>query len=206
MKYKYKKQLTKIKRIFQNPGDFKYLSVNKKVKQSGILLVIHESQELGASILALHIAEELKKNGIGVYIVSRQFGVMNDKYSSVAPTQIALTRSSYERICKFLYGKGFRKALMITASTGDLVRITKKCGFNVVSMIHELGQVVRMLHLEDATKEMLKFSDKVLFSTSIAKEQILNICGVCDYNKILINPQCKKLRNKSIYSKKSIQL
>ena len=50
MKYKYKKQLTKIKRIFQNPGDFKYLSVNKKVKQSGILLVIHESQELGASI------------------------------------------------------------------------------------------------------------------------------------------------------------
>ena len=61
MKYKYKKQLTKIKRIFQNPGDFKYLSVNKKVKQSGILLAIHESQELGASILALHIAEELKK-------------------------------------------------------------------------------------------------------------------------------------------------
>ena len=43
MKYKYKKQLTKIKRIFQNPGDFKYLNVNKKVKQSGMLLVIHES-------------------------------------------------------------------------------------------------------------------------------------------------------------------
>ena len=29
MKYKYKKQLTKIKRIFQNPGDFKYLTVAK---------------------------------------------------------------------------------------------------------------------------------------------------------------------------------
>ena len=38
MKYKYKKQLTKIKRIFQNPGDFKYLNVNKKVKQSGMAL------------------------------------------------------------------------------------------------------------------------------------------------------------------------
>lgn len=189
MKYQYKKQLTKIKRIIQNPGNIKYLSKNKKINQSGILLVIHESQELGASILALHIAEELVKNGIGVYIVSRQFGVMNDKYSCVAPTQIALTRGSYERICKFLYGKGFRKALMITASTGDLVRITKKCGFNVVSMIHELGQVVRMLHLEDATKEMLEFSDKVLFSTSIAKEQILNVCGVGDNDKILIKPQ-----------------
>ena len=189
MKYQYKKQLTKIKRIIQNPGNIKYLSKNKKINESGILLVIHESQELGASILALHIAEELVKNGIGVYIVSRQFGVMNDKYSCVAPTQIALTRGSYERICKFLYGKGFRKALMITASTGDLVRITKKCGFNVVSMIHELGQVVRMLHLEDATKEMLEFSDKVLFSTSIAKEQILNVCGVGDNDKILIKPQ-----------------
>ena len=71
MKYQYKKQLTKIKRIIQNPGNIKYLSKNKKINESGILLVIHESQELGASILALHIAEELVKNGIEVYIVSR---------------------------------------------------------------------------------------------------------------------------------------
>lgn len=189
MKYKYKKQLTKIKRIVQNPGDFKYLIGNKKVKQAGILLVIHESQELGASILALHIAEELKHQGVDAYIVSRQFGVMNEKYNKVAPLQIALTTRSYEGICHNLYKKGYRKALIITASNGDLVKLTKKCGFKVVSMIHELEPVIRMLHLEDATKDMLVYSDKVLFSTSIAKKQILSLCNVCDSTKICIKPQ-----------------
>ena len=197
MKYKYKKQLTKIKRIFQNPGDFKYLNVNKKVKQSGMLLVIHESQELGASILALHIAEELKHRGVDVYIVSRQFGVMNEKYNKVAPLQIALNTKSYEVICRNLYKKGYRKALIITASNGDLVEITKKCGFKVVSMIHELEQVIKMLHLEDATRDMLVYSDKILFSTSIAKNQILSLCKVCDSQKISIKPQGTYLKKPS---------
>lgn len=181
--------MTKIKRILQNPGDLKYLSLNKRAKQSGLLLVIHESQELGASILALHIAEELEHQGIAVYIVSRQFGVMNEKYNKVAPLQIALTTRSYEIICHNLYKKGYRRALMITASNGDLVEITKKCGFKVVSMIHELGQVIKMLHLEKAAREMLVYSDRILFSTSIAKNQILSLCKVCDSHKISIKPQ-----------------
>ena len=189
MKYKHKKKLTKIKRIIQNPFDIKYLSNSNTINKPGILLVIHESQELGASILVLRIAEELVKRDIGVYIVSRQFGVMNKKYSRVAPTQIALTRNAYEKICRYLYEKGFRKALMITASTGDLVRITKKCGFNTVSMIHELSQVIKMLYLENATREMLEYSDKIIFSTSIAKNQVLKLCNVCDNNRILIKPQ-----------------
>lgn len=36
-------------------------------------------------------------------------------------------------------------------------------------MIHELEQVIKMLHLEDATRDMLVYSDKILFSTTIAK-------------------------------------
>lgn len=189
MEYKYKKGLTKIKRILQNPKNLKYLHQSNKIKDSGILIVIHESQELGASILALHIAKELMEKEINVYIVSRQFGVLNDKYNEVAPTQIALTTNAYRKICENLFKKGFRKALMITASTGDLVKITKESGFEVVSMIHELDQVIKMLHLEDAVKEMIKYSDKVLFSTSIAKEQILRLSNMDDSKKIVIKPQ-----------------
>lgn len=198
MKYKYKKQLTIINRILQNPGDFKYLRKNKKMKQSGLLLVIHESQDLGASILALHIAEELKLQGVDVYIVSRQFGIMNEKYNRVAPFQIALTRKSYEAICRDLYKNGYRKALIITASNGDLVQITKKCGYNVVSMIHELEQVISMLNLENETKDMLLYSDKILFSTSIAKNQILKLCNVSDSEKIFIRPQGTYLKKPSL--------
>ncbi len=189
MKYEYKKKLTKIKRIMQNQGDLKYLKFNYKIDGPGLMLVIHESQELGASILALHIAEELIRRGVKVYIVSRQFGVMNDKYNAVAPTQIALTKISYKNICRKLFEKGFRRALMITASTGDLVKITQTCGFKVISMIHELNQVIKMLHLEDNVHEMIEYSDKIVFSTSIAKRQILDLCGINDSEKIVIKPQ-----------------
>ena len=208
MKYKYKKELTKIKRIVQNPKNLKYLKQSDRIEDSGILLVIHESQELGASILALHIAKTLVEKGINVYIVSRQFGVMNDKYNKIAPVQIALNTKAYKKICKNLSKTGFRKALMITATTGDLVKVTKECGFEVVSMIHELNQVIKMLHLEVAVKEMLKYSDKILFSTSIAKKQILELVNISDSEKVLIKPQgtyfCKP--SEKIIKKQSLLL
>ena len=207
MAYVCKKSLTKIKRIIQNPKDIKFLIPNKKVDAPGILMVIHESQELGASILALHISQELIKSGISVYIVSRQFGKMNEKYNQIAPFQIALSTEAYRKICKRQYEKGVRKALLITASTGDFAKITKECGYEVVSMIHELDQAIRMLHLENATKELLEYSDKVLFSTTVAKNQILKLCGAVDSNKIFVKPQgiyFEKPSNQEIEKQKQI--
>lgn len=189
MNYSIKKVLTRIRRIIQNPKDCKLLIAPKRISPDGILIVIHESQELGASLLALHTAEEMIRQGKNVYIVSRQFGKLNTEYQKIAPTQIALSKSKYQRICRMLYKSGYNKALMVTASTGDLVKTTKECGFEVVSMIHELGQVIEMLHLEKATNEMLACSDKVLFSTSIAKKQILELCDFQDSEKIVIRPQ-----------------
>ena len=189
MNYSIKKVLTRIRRIIQNPKDCKLLIAPKRISPDGILIVIHESQELGASLLALHTAEEMIRQGKNVYIVSRQFGKLNTEYQKIAPTQIALSKSKYQRICRMLYKNGYNKALMVTASTGDLVKTTKECGFEVVSMIHELGQVIEMLHLEKATNEMLACSDKVLFSTSIAKKQILELCDFQDSEKIVIRPQ-----------------
>ncbi len=197
MNYEIKKGLTRIKRIIQNPHDAKFLFANKSVMPSGVLLVIHESQELGASILTLRIAEEMINQGEHVYLVSRQFGRMNERYSKIAPVQIALTSRKYREICRHLYKKGYRKALMITASTGNLVKDTKECGYEVAAMIHELDQVITMLHLEKATKEMLEYSDKVIFSTSVAKKQILNLCGYKDNEKFFIKPQGTYFRKPS---------
>lgn len=205
MNYSIKKTLTSMRRIIQNPKDCKLLIAPKRISPDGLLIVIHESQELGASLLALHTAEEMVNQGKSVYIVSRQFGKLNTEYQKIAPTQIALSISSYKRICRRLYKNGYNKALMITASTGDLVKVTKEVGFEVVSMIHELGQVIEMLHLQKATNEMLEYSDKVLFSTSIAKKQILELCDYQDSEKIVIRQQgiyYKKPSEKIIFEQK----
>lgn len=184
-----KKEITRVRRIIQNPSDWKFLFQNKKIGKSGILLVIHESQELGASILALHITKELTNLGIDVYVISKHFGKMNKRYNEIAPVQVVYSLKSYKSILGRLYKRGFRRALFITAATGDLVRIAKEYGYEIISMIHELLPVIKMLHLENATKEMLDYSDKIIFSTSIAKKQILDFYNFVNYEKIFVKPQ-----------------
>lgn len=184
-----KKFLTTVRRAISNSQDIKRLCFDNNVQPGGVLIVIHESQELGASLLALRIASEMVQQGSNIYIVSRQFGRLNKEYSKIAPTQIVLFHRAYAQVCKKLSKKGYTRALLITAATGDLTKITKCAGFETISMIHELDKVIEMLHLEKATKEMLKYSDKVIFSTTFSKNPILKLLGEGDKKKFYVKPQ-----------------
>lgn len=174
----------------ESPSDIKYLKFSKPRKCNGIVVVIHESNPLGASLLALHTAEELVSQGESVYIISRQFGQLNKKYAAVAPLQIALTDKEYAAILtKLKQSYGFKRLLMITAAVGDLTKIGHDLGYSIVSEIHELASVIDFLKLQNATKQMLRYSDKVIFSTSIAKNEVLDLLHEQDSSKICIRPQ-----------------
>lgn len=185
-----KKKITKLRYAVENPLDVRYLKFTKPQRGNGIVVVIHESNQLGASLLALHTAEELVAQGESVYIISRQFGQLDKKYATVAPLQIALTDRQFAVILtKLKQNYGFKRLLMITAAVGDLTKIGHDLGYSVVSEIHELASVIEVLKLQDATKQMLRYSDKVVFSTSIAKNEVLDLLHEQDKSKICIRPQ-----------------
>ncbi|MBT8954737.1 glycosyltransferase family 4 protein, partial [Lactobacillus delbrueckii subsp. bulgaricus] len=124
-----KKKLTKLRYAVENPLDVRYLKFIKPQRGNGIVVVIHESNQLGASLLALHTAEELVAQGESVYIISRQFGQLNKKYATVAPLQIALTDRQFAVILtKLKQNYGFKRLLMITAAVGDLTKIGHDLG------------------------------------------------------------------------------
>lgn len=181
----------RIKNIVHNPTDARFCLFNKKVKPNGIVIVIHESNRLGASLLALHTAEELVKQGENVYIISLQFGELNEEYAKVAPLQIIFSKNKFRNTLKKLKDNyGYNRILMITAAVGEFTKEAKELNFMVISEIHELASVIEQLGLQNATNQMLTYSDKIIFSTSQARDEIVRLFGNnCDTKKIYVIPQ-----------------
>lgn len=189
-KVRVKKMIGRLRNIINNPFDWKYLFFNRKVSKDGIIIVIHESNYLGASLLALNTAKELKKKGYNVYIITLQFGELNKEYSKIAPTQIIFSKSKFKRTLMILKKQyNFSRILMISAAVGGYTKIAAELNYFVVSEIHELPSVIDLLDLKRETKEMIRYSDKVLFSTISAKKAVLKHLGFNDENKVLVKPQ-----------------
>lgn len=172
------------------PKDIKFIFFRKKIKTDGIVLVIHESNRLGASLLLLHTAEELVKHNKNVYIISLQFGELNKEYNKIAPVQIIFSKFRFKITLRKLKKQyGYKKILMITAATGDFVKSANDLDYQIISEIHELPFVIKSLGLINATKSMLIYSDNVIFSTEFAKEEILNLTNNKDSSKFVVRPQ-----------------
>lgn len=167
-----KSVLARLKLMAKNPSDIKYVKYSNS-ENGGIVLVIHESKRLGASLLLLRIAEEMVKQGEKVYIISKTFGELNAEYAKIAPVQIVLNSRQLKNTLERLKQGGFDRILVNTVSAGDVVPVAKDKGFYCVSLIHELEYVIKLLQLENKAKLMIENSDEIVFSTSVAQEEVL---------------------------------
>ncbi|URL83311.1 glycosyltransferase [Limosilactobacillus fermentum] len=186
-----KKLFNRIKRILTYPYDMKFLFFRKKrVKRNGIVLLIHESDRLGASLLLLHTAEEMVRRNKHVYIISLQFGELNSDYSKIAPTQVIFSKFRFKQILKRLKEKyGYSKLLMITAAVGGYAHIASNLDYQIVSEIHELPPVITKLGLQNSTRDMLLYSRKVLFSTNDEKNGVLRLVNIKDSDRFIVKSQ-----------------
>lgn len=203
-----KKIIYNVKLILNNLNNYKYLKIKKSCGNNGIVLLVHESRRLGASILALNIAKELVSQGENVYIITKRFGELNSEFAKIAPIQVIWNTTKLKKTLNYLHNKhNFNKAIANTALMGSYAKIANEEGYKVISLIHELGPVIQQLHAEQETKYLLKCSSKVIFSTKIAKNEVLDLLHLKDNKKYLIKPQgvyytkpsfniCRKEKNK----------
>ncbi|MGM9908382.1 glycosyltransferase family 4 protein [Limosilactobacillus vaginalis] len=203
-----KRIVGRIKNIIRYPSDYKFLKFNSgRVKQDGIVLVIHESNRLGASLLLLHTAEELKRRGENIYIITFQFGELNREYSMIAPTQIVFSKANFRNTLKKLeHEYGYNKALMVTSAVGEYVKIAHELDYQIISEIHELPVVIRQLGLESAVRQMILYSDKIIFPTLSAKKEVLSYVNLFPKNKIYVKKQgiyFKKPNTQVLYDESS---
>ena len=169
---------------------------NEKGKK--IIIITHALNETGAPILAFNIAKEFKNKDYQVVIVSLSDGPLEEKFTNInvpilSLHQDALSRSLYnpklfENIVISLYNKGFDKVITNTIISGITVPIFKKYGFNVISLIHEMGMSISLYDMKQGGRDITMYSDKIIFPDKLVYKEFINIFPE-DRKKSVIRPQ-----------------
>lgn len=184
--------------IVNNVKDFKYIIGEKtNLVDDGYVIVTHESELRGVSLLTLKIAEGFVNKGINVIILSRLFGPLNKLYAGITNTHIALTDRKLKRKLKHFYDCGYRKIYINSMMNGDVTLLSKKIGYDVINLIHETKSWTVESHNEYLGESILKYSDCVVYPTQILRKDIEGLCKIKSaYSQII--PQGLYLKNSKL--------
>lgn len=181
--------LVKIKRKLVNNNDviknLKYTdisyfanSVNTDIKNEKIILVSHSGGQGGAEVLLENIAKEMVKQCVDVIIFSRGDGPIIKRYKAIAPTYVLDTVENTIMAIEKFSSFGYKKVVLNTIVNGDLISEFKKNNYKVVSLVHELPGVIKMLKCEDRVLEIAKNADEVVFPANYVKEKFETMAKV----------------------------
>ncbi|MEA2621182.1 MAG: hypothetical protein QOH61_92 [Chloroflexota bacterium] len=158
---------------------------------SRLVLVVHDAHDHGAQQNALHMARTLFEHfhvrldilllGPGALRPSLgRYGTLHDLNGVDAATIDALLRQ--------LRSDGVEAALVNTTVAGRLAPLLARAGFRVVTLVHELPGIIRDYGLEDVARDVVAFSDAVVFPTENARDRFATIGGELG-SKARVKPQ-----------------
>jgi len=155
----------------------KKLSRNLKILPNSkkILLISHEASRTGAPVLLLNILKELKENNVETFVISRRFGPLVDEFVSFSPTDVIYCEMKLKKRLKELQGYGFDKVICNTTVCGDWTGILRAYDFRVITLVHELPQVIKTLNIEDRAVELSNKSNLIFFPASFVHKKFLEI-------------------------------
>ncbi|MDF1769362.1 glycoside hydrolase family 99-like domain-containing protein [Maricaulis sp.] len=131
-----------------------------------ILVVGHDAHRHGAQVLLLNLLKTLK-NGLGFDVASlilgpgvmvEDYGRLGAVFTTVRQDPDAIRKAVYE-----LREAGFTKAITNTTVSGAAAGILKEAGFSIVSLVHELPQLIEDYNLHFEADSIAKHADCVVF-------------------------------------------
>jgi len=153
------------------------LSATRKVLDSAsrrdkVLVVSHDAHPHGAQYLALHLAREIKAMGLEPEIVLLGDGILRPEYAAIAPTHLvdARDRAAMDAQARALHARGFQRAIVNTAVSGDFLSALAACGVVCVSLIHELPGVIAQYGLQDRIAAIARDATRVVFAGEAVRE------------------------------------
>jgi glycosyltransferase involved in cell wall biosynthesis len=131
-----------------------------------ILLVSHDAHPHGAQLLVLNMARYYKNIGLDVSILVGGDGPLVADYKSVCEVKVlAGDKKNLSSYLIELTSTGCRTAIVNSAASGWLIPEIKRCGMKVLSLVHELPNIINSMKLENAALEMGHQSDTVIFAS-----------------------------------------
>lgn len=164
-----------------------------------ILLVAHDAHPHGAQYLILQLAKCLREGfGFEVAMISLGPGPLLSQYAEYADlhdlSALDPTDDSVGDILGSLWRRGFREALCNTVVSGPIAGPLKDAGFRVVTLIHELPNVITDNQLEAHAAQAATHSDAMVFPAQLVAAGFSTFAEV-EEEKIVIRPQGLLKRN-----------
>ena len=86
-----------------------------------------------------------------------------------------LSRDAKLAIIQRLYAQGARLAICNTSVVGECVEMLKSAGFAVVSLIHELPDLIEAHRLESSVQQIVRAADRLVFPAAFVRDRFLGM-------------------------------
>lgn len=162
------------------------VQVGAAAQRSKVLLVGHDVLAFGAQTLLTRIGERLSQ-GFGTQI---EFLILSSDqhggaFATTVPAMEAIGRVTFAdrsllddaALAARYRAEGFVKAITNTTVSGRLVAALKDAGFSVVSLIHELPNLLKSYHLVAEARSVAHHADHVLFPAQVVRDGFESVAG-----------------------------
>lgn len=148
--------------------------------QRRLVLLIHDCHPHGAQYIALSLCKALRANGHELQILSLGPGRLLDDFNRIAPVHLygELRAKDRDRLLKGLQIQGYNYLIANTTVSGDSLREFSLREFRILTLIHEMPELIRERGLQQAAANIAEYSDKVVFPAPLVANRFREICGV----------------------------
>jgi lipopolysaccharide biosynthesis protein len=135
-----------------------------------LILIGHDAYKHGAQMLLLNMARTYRQQfGMDVLVLLKTGGPLVKQYQDIART-IVLDTMEGDTLAELLRREKASVAICNTSVTGDLLPVLKQAGLNVLSLIHEMPNLIEEFDLEGNVKTIGRCADHVVFPSEIVQQ------------------------------------
>jgi len=137
-----------------------------------IVFLMHDCHPHGAQYLALSLCRRLKELGFSIEILSLDSGSLAGDFERIAPLRFMNALSPIERalLMQGLQRNGFNYLIANTTVCGQLVEEFALREFRILTLVHELPNLIRERQLELSVSNIATYSDKVVFPAELVHQ------------------------------------
>jgi len=165
-----------------------------------IVIAVHDGLRHGAQMLALNLADVLRSRfGMAVHVVMFGDGPLLSAFRQVSTVYTLYDEdprgSAAQALARRLADAGVRAAICNTTVTGLFAETLVTAGIQVISLIHELPEVLRSYKLEPHAQAAAEYASYLVFATPMVADSFTKFATV-DEGKKVIRPQGAYKRNR----------
>jgi glycosyltransferase involved in cell wall biosynthesis len=144
-----------------------------------VLIMSHDAQAHGAQYLALSLLREFLQIGVEVEVLMQGPGWLEPQFTALAPMHrlYRMDADALRALAADLHARGFTRVIANTTVTGCVIWPFRDAGMRIVSLIHELPQLIASYGLETAREVLADASERLVVPARPIRDGLVGALG-----------------------------